>query len=390
MNILLLTNFFSPEKGGGEYLFVLMAKLLAKNGHRVWVITNKLQHSDYPIHENIKIIFVSNPRRFEGGMPVNLTDKIRYSFSALKEGLRLIKKEKIDIIHSNPFAPTLSGSMISFLTSTPHIIVVHDVFSRQKDFWKEWSKQKGISSLDRFLGPFFEKIIIKLKHASIHTVSEATKQDLIEFGAKKSIYVIPNAIPIKPVEDVKTIPFQFVYLGNLLFYKNLDVVIKSIKIVKKTHPKITLTIIGDGPYRTNLEKLVTQLDLKENIIFKGHVTDLNKMKLLSSCQGLVFPSTCEGFGIVILEAFFQKKPVIVSDVKPLSDIVENKKTGLVIDPHNKEQWAEALEKILIDPHFGKQMGENGRKILEKKYNLEILWQNIFKMYTDHIKPKNPT
>jgi len=242
--------------------------------------------------------------------------------------------------------------------------------------------------LDRLLGPIFEKIIIKLKHASIHTVSETTKQDLIEFGAKKPIYVIPNSIPIKPVENVTTIPFQFVYLGNLLFYKNLEVVIKSIKIVKKTYPKITLTIIGDGPYRENLEKLVLQLDLKENIVFKGHVSDLIKMKLLSSCEGLVFPSLCEGFGIVILEAFLQKKPVIVSDVKPLSDIVENKTTGLVIAPHNENKWAEALEKIIMDPDFGKQMGENGRKILEKKYNLEILWQNIFEMYTDHIKPKN--
>ena len=91
-----------------------------------------------------------------------------------------------------------------------------------------------------------------------------------------------------------------------------------------------------------------------------------------------------------MEAFFQKKPVIVSDVKPLSDIVENKKTGLVIDPYNENQWAEALEKILIDPDFGKQMGENGRKILEKKYNLEILWRNIFEMYADHIRPKKST
>jgi len=60
MNILLLTRYFSNEVGGGYYLFSIIAELLAKNGHKVWVITNKVKGIENPKHDNIKIIFSSS------------------------------------------------------------------------------------------------------------------------------------------------------------------------------------------------------------------------------------------------------------------------------------------------------------------------------------------
>ena len=63
-----------------------------------------------------------------------------------------------------------------------------------KDYWKKWGKQTNVSRLNVFFAPFFEKLLIKLKLDAIHTVSDTTKDDLEKFGAKKRIYVIPNAI----------------------------------------------------------------------------------------------------------------------------------------------------------------------------------------------------
>ena len=384
MNVLLLTQFFSTTRGGGEYVFSMIAQLLAEKGNNVWVITNKIKGEEYTSHKNIKTVFVPPLLVYKGGLPPGFKDNITYSLCAVKTGLSLIKKEKIDIIHSNNFAPALAGSALSMLTSKPHITTIHDLFSTYEGFWRQWKKQADVSKLNAFLVPFFEKMIIRLKSAAIHTVSEASKDDLIKFGTKKPIYVIHNAIDINEVQELKPIPFQFIYIGRLVFYKNLEVVIKSIKILKKSYPKITLIVVGGGPHKKILEKLVSDLELQDNINFLGHVSDLEKKRLLSTSQALVFPSLCEGFGLVILEAFACKKPALVANVRPLSDIVEDKRTGFVISAHDEIEWAKAIEEIIKQPEKASEMGGAGRTVLEEKYNPQTMQDKLLKMYNDFI------
>jgi glycosyltransferase involved in cell wall biosynthesis len=385
MKILLLTQFFSNTKGGGEYVFSLMSRLLADSGNDVWVITNRIKDEVYASHKNVRIIFVPPLLEYKGGHPPGFKDNITYSLCAFTKAISIIKNEKIDIIESNNFAPALAGTMISILTSIPHITVIHDVFSLHKDFWKNWGRQENVSRLNVLLVPIFEKIIFRLKCVAIHTVSETSKEDLIKFGAKKPIYVIHNAIENYEPEISESIPFQFIYIGRLVFYKNLEVVIKSIKIVRQSYPKVTLIIIGGGPHKKILEKLVTDLNLQDNIKFKGHVSDAEKKQLLSSSQALVFPSLCEGFGIVVLEAFVCKKPVLVPNVRPLSDIVDDQTTGFVIPAHDENEWAKALIRIIEDPEKAHKMGFMGKEVFEKKYNVQIMLDKLIKMYNDFVK-----
>lgn len=388
MKILILSQFFSTTKGGGEYVFSLIAKTLADTGNKVWVITNQVKGETYPIHENIKIIFVPPLLEYKGGLPPNFVDNLSYSLNGIRKGISLIEKEQIDIIHSNNFAPALAGSVISIITRKPHITTVHDVFSLcGKNYWKLWGKQSNTSRLNVILAPFFEKMIVKLRCEAIHTVSEATKDDLLKIRTKKPIYVIPNTIEIHPIQPIKQTSNQFIYIGRLVFYKNLEVAIKAIHIVKKTHPKIILVIVGGGPHRKNLEELVNQLDLQDNVKFLGFVSNERKIKLLSESQALVFPSLCEGFGLVILEAFEQKKPVLVSDVQPLSDIVSHQKTGFVISPHDEKEWAKMLIEVINNPEKASQMGLTGREILEKNYNAQNMLNNLLLMYSKFVKTK---
>jgi len=381
MNILILSQFFSTTKGGGEYVFSMLTRSLAKNGNNVWVITNKIKTESYEEIQNVYYVFVPPVIEYKGGLPPTFSENIRYVFAALRKGLSIINKEKIELIHSNNFSPALTGSILSSLTSTPHLTTVHDVFSLcGKDYWKKWGKQNGVSRLNVLLAPFFEKLIIKLKHKATHTVSNATKEDLIQFGEKKPIYVIPNSIEIKEYKTQEKNSLQFIYIGRLVFYKNIEVIIKAIKIVKETHPNIKLAIVGDGPQKEILEKMVDKLNLEENIIFTGFVSTSRKMELLSSSQALLFPSVCEGFGLVLLEAFSVKIPALVSNVRPLSDIVSDSITGYVIPPYDEVEWAEKIKKIIENRELAFKMGSNGRKLLEEKYSLEQTYTKIIDMY----------
>src|SRR3972149_3433106 len=383
MNVLLLSYNFLPGFEGSTSLITIIADLLAKNGHKVWVITHKFQGLEYKTHPNIKIVFVSSELPF-GENKTSLTETIRFTLAAIRVGLKIIKKEKIDIIHSNAIA-ALAGAWISYFSSKKHIMLLHDVYSVDPNFWKEWKKQKGNSGLNALLGRLLEKIYVNSRYAAIHTVSEASRDDLIKFGIKKPIYVIHNAIPIKEAEAVKTNPYQFVYVGRLVFYKNIQVVIRALKLVKEKFPKINLIIIGKGPYRNDLEKLVEQYSLQNNVTFKGHVSEEEKNHIIASSHALVFPSLFEGFGLVILEAFMQKNPVLVSDIRPLSDIVVHQKTGLVLPINDEKAWAEAIEHILENLQEAQKMGENGRKVLEERYVHEKMNRKILEMNDEVIK-----
>jgi glycosyltransferase involved in cell wall biosynthesis len=383
LNILILSQFFSTTKGGGEYVFKTIAKNLTQNGHKVWVITNNVKGETYQESENLKIIPVNPTIQYKGGLPPSFLDNIRYVINAFQTGKKIIKNQKIDLIHSNNFSPALAGSLLSTYTKTPHITTIHDIFSvYDKDFWKKWASQSNVSYTNARLVPFFEKLMMKFKFDCIHTVSDATKNDIQKIGTKKPIHIIPNCI--QDEEQITTEPKknQFVYLGRLVFYKNIEIILKAYKTVIEKFPDVKLIIAGDGPHKESLQELVKKLDIENNVTFAGYVTPDKKKKLLAESNALLFPSVIEGFGLVMLESFQQKRPVIVSDIPPMSDIIENYKTGLVINPYDEKVWADAIIWIIKNPQKSKIMGKNGNEILKAKYSQELFYEKLVKLYKD--------
>jgi len=386
MNVLLLTQFYSSgSTGGGDYVFYLIADMLAKKGHKVWVVTTEIKDINVRQHKNIKFIFPVSEidrrkkRRFK--------DNLLYTFRAIKFGLSLNKNEKIDIIHSNtgvPF-PALVGSILSFVNSIPHVVTIHLLLTMSPGYWKQFSKEH--SKINAILGPFFEKLQIKFKSSAIHTVHESVRDDLIKFGVKKKIYVIHNGVPSPKMQNLQRIPLQFLYIGRLVFYKNVQTAIKAIEIVKKNHPDVKLIIAGNGPYRNNLEKLTIDLNLQKNIIFKGFVDEEEKNKLFESSTSYILPSLSEGFPMSILESFSFSTPVMVSDVRPMSNLIEDKKIGLVIQKNDESEWAQAFEYMLENPNKVKEMGKECKKLFEKKYNLDLMEKRLIEMYNDQISKK---
>jgi len=385
LKVLLISQFLSATRGGGESVFSDIANGISEKGHKVFVITNRIEKEDYTkFNNNVKLIFISSLPYVAGYAP-SLGEDFGFIFKAIKKGFSLIRKEKIQLIHSNNFSPSFAGSILSSLTKVPHIICIHDVFSFcEKDYWKKSSKQPKVSKINAILGPLFENMIIKLSHNLIHTVSDASRDDLIKLGAKKPIRVIHNAIKNKTISDFKVNPYQFIFIGRLIFYKNVKTVIQSLTIVKQSYPEIQFIVIGDGPDKSNLMKLTKDLHLEENVTFEGFVSQNKKEELISSSLATVFPSTCEGFGLVMLESFQFAKPVLVSNVRPMNEIVSHEKDGIVIPSYDEKKWAEAIIRLIKNQEFAKQMGEEGKKKLESIFDYGSMVGKIESMYQEAV------
>lgn len=383
MNILYFTQLFYPAIfGGGEYIFYQWAKELAKKGHEIFVITQNLNGSkSYENHEGIHIHRVGSTLNLKGTLPIGIVPNLTFLVESFVKGIEITKKNKIDIIHSNTYVPVFSAQACAGLTKIPHIATVHDVYhTSKKDFWKTWSNQAGVSKSMGFLGPMMEKLITKMPVTIFHTVSEKSKQDLESTGVSK-IIVIPNGVNVDNYQNnTNTRKNQAIFVGRLIFYKNIEVIINAfVKVIAKI-PDAKLIIVGNGPQRSHLENLSKSLGLNNNISFTGSVSDTDKVKLISESQVLLNPSLVEGFGIVVLEGFACNKPVIVSDSKPLSDLVDDSIDGYIVSATDANSWAGKIIEIFSDSSKSSKMGLEGMRKVSTKYSISKLSDDMVSLY----------
>jgi glycosyltransferase involved in cell wall biosynthesis len=390
LKILFFTQLFYPAiYGGGEYMIYLIARELANKGHDVHVITQRLNEmTEFEIIDRIKIHRVGSPIRFSGTLPYTIRDNLRYLINSIIKGIQIIKENngKIDIIHANTYIPVISGYICSKLYNIPCIITCHDLYQAgDKNFWYKWMHRSNMHFpfYKAYLASFIEKMILRFNVSAFHTVSEASKEDLIKFGVKPGkIIVIPNGLdPAEYIYEItpydKNEPIA-VYIGRLVFYKNLETVIRAFKEVIKIVPNAKLILVGDGPHKNRLIKEAEPF--QNNIIFTGIVSHHEKIEILKKSSFIVFPSLIEGFGILAIEGFACGKPVLVSNIRPLSDIVIDGYNGFIIDPFDVYGWAQKMIELFYDHNKRLEMGINARKEFLSKYNIKRITNLVERLY----------
>jgi glycosyltransferase involved in cell wall biosynthesis len=390
MNLLYLTQFFSATRGGGEVIFYSYAEGMARRGHKVFVVC----HDSNNVKENdINGVIVKRIKpvvEHKGGLPPSMRHNFFYMMNAIKTSSKLIKQYHIDLIHTNNFSPTIAGSILSKLYRIPMINTVHDVFTNSiPNYWQNWAAQNNVSRISRSIGPIFEKLTLRVPTDLIHTVSASSKSDLLNFRVRPPIVTINNGINLEQYDRLlSSIEYQnyLVFIGRLVFYKNLEVVIRSFKKVVEELNSAKLFVIGDGPKRNDWERMVDDMNLKDNILFLGYIPEEKKLDLLTRASALVLPSLVEGFGLVLLESFALKKPVLVSDVRPFDEIVSNAQDGYMISAQDTSKWSLEMTNLLSHPEICRMMGEKGRKKVEALFDLNKVIDKMESTYIElHLK-----
>ena len=392
LKILMLTQFLDPTRGGGESMFYQIASELSKRGHKISIIKHKIIGKEYTYNNNnIKVIEVYPAIEHKGRLPASFLQNFLYIINCVRSGLKIIKSEKVHVIHANNYSPVFAGWLISKLTHRPLVVTIHDVASLHGvDFWKKWMRQfGGFSYLKSVIGYIAELLTIRLAK-NIHTVSTTSKNDILKlfpWKRKHNLCVITNGISLEyyDIPDIDEIRYEdeIAFIGRLVFYKNLDVVLKAVSIVPRNNFK--LTVLGNGPMRNHWEKLAIEYGVSKKVNFRGYVSHGEKLKVLRRVSALVLPSIFEGFGIVILEAWAFKKPVIVADVSPLNEIVEHGRDGFVADPYNPEEWAKYIKMLLEDRDLARKIGENGYRKLIDQYTVEKTVNKFEQLYKEVVK-----
>jgi len=387
LNVLYFCQLYPPVGcGGGEYVFSRWAKEMARRGHTVCMITQNVEgERDKEVVDGVKIFRVGPRIVYDGRTPPSMRDNLGFMLAAVVKGCSLIRQDDISIIHSNTYAPAFSAALCASVMRKPWIITVHDVFFLQgSDFWRSWASQRGLSRAIGIIGPVAEKLLLRLSPDAFHTVSEQTREDL-KLNKITNVHVIPNGVDIQEYDrDAAFLPNkQVVYLGRLVNYKNLEVVIEAMRNVAKQSPESRLMIVGDGPHRAILEELTDDYGLENQIIFTGFVTHEEKVRVLHESAFLVLPSIAEGFGVVVAEAFACARPALVSKVAPLTELVTDGVDGICLPPFDSGLWSQAILGLLNDPARSTAMGQNGL-LKTERYSLKKTVDGLERLYREVI------
>jgi len=171
-------------------------------------------------------------------------------------------------------------------------------------------------------------------------------------------------------------------IGRYCQQKGHRYLIESFKKILKEVPEARLFIAGHGnnEYKKEIIELAKNLGVSEKIIFEGYRDDV--INLMNQFDVFVLPSLWEGFGLVFLEAMSVAKPIVATDVGPISEVVINGETGYLVEPKNFDVLAEKIIILLKDIELRNKMGLSGKERLEKQFTIEKMISETEKVY-DH-------
>ncbi len=238
------------------------------------------------------------------------------------------------------------------------------------------------------------KRIDMIKEASqIITIADYNKKLIQSMTDLDDIEVIHSALNIdyfKP-EDVKKSHRSIVTVCRLSVEKGIVYLLEACHILNKRKIDYECTIIGEGPEKEKYQKLIDELQIP-NIKFAGYLSYNEIKEHLNRSSVFVLPSiiASSGLGDILAnslkEAMAMQVPVITSRMRAIDELVEDGVNGLIVPPRDPEAIADAIEKIFNSPDQGRKMGEEGRKKIEKDFNIKIetkKLEEIFKKTANH-------
>lgn len=199
----------------------------------------------------------------------------------------------------------------------------------------------------------------------------------------KKIVVIPNGINLtdfdlrlSKIDCRRRLDFPetgniILFFGNLSPYKGPELLLKAFSKIHKTFPDTYLFFAGQGVEMEKLRRLTTDFALDDSVKFLGYVDEKLKAICYKACDIFCLPSTMmtECYPLSILEAMASGIPVIASDIGGISDIIENGKTGILVEPNNGEHLEHQLSFLLQNPDTRKDLSENALNTI-KNYTWE--------------------
>lgn len=294
-------------KGGKEKRLHEITKHLAQMGHDVHIYTMHWWGEPMKIKKEhgVTLHALCKYHPLYKGDRRAIKEAIMFSLSCLK--LFRVKFDIIDVDHM-PFFPVFTSWVVCRLRGRKLYATWHEALTLQ-----EWTAYMNRAGLIAWL---VEWLSIRLPH-KITAASAQTKKSLaIIHGRDKGVSLVGSGIDTQLIGSVPAAAERcdVLYVGRLVKDKNVHKLVQAVRLLAAIHPKIYCIIIGEGPEKPRLKKLVAKYRLQQNVTFRGTLPEARDIySYMKAAKVFCTPSVREGFGIVTLEALGCGTPVVTAN-----------------------------------------------------------------------------
>lgn len=365
--------FIDPANfvGGAELFLLDFIKFLAKENVTISLFTTGLKSYVDKIPKGVKIRVVGMPR-----LSRNLKG-IFGLFSGPKQLRSSISVERPALVVSNSVRSHVLSALALKNEALPLIWILHDY------------------TFPKLL----MKLLVKVPRTIICVSSGVEKYVLKTVGSKykNKVVVIPNAVDLLEISRLQNEPlvlaqkksdgeFWIGNIGRIEPWKGQLYFLEAAKKIVQIMPKARFFIIGSPiahkteskDYYIQLKKWVADKRLSKKIIFTGQLA--NVYPLMKQLDIVVHNAVeAEPFGRVVIEAMAMEKAVIAANTGGPSEVIIDKKTGVLIDPTNTERLIKTVVTLCRDSKRRRSLGHAAKKEVEKKFSSEIVYKKLYEV-----------
>ena len=329
----------------------------------------------------------------ERGIPlINIPSMVTYIslwpfFRSFLQLYMQMRKGKYDIVHTNNAIAGAAGRFAAVLARVP--VIIHHVHGWGLQGDMSYIMKKLYVGIERFCATFSTRLIA----VSRPNIEKGLAYKICQEDKFELIY---NGIPLEKFQqevdrqevclDLGLDPECKIIgmIGRLDKQKNPLDFIRAAATVVENYPKVQFLIAGDGILRHDCESLIKDLNLTDKFFLLGFRDDINKIYPILELT--VLSSLWEGLPVVFQESMVAGKPIVANDVDGARDVITDGETGYLVKPHQPQEMADRILKLLNNEELRNQMGLNAKQIA-MQFSSEGMIKKIISLYIKLLKEK---
>ena len=366
--------------GGATENTLFTTDYLVKKNYNVTLVTGKINSEEAELYKNFKTGKMVQCPFLE--RELSLFNDIKAFIFLYK----YFKKEKFDIIHTHSSKAGIIGRLAAFASNIP--VIIHTVHGLPfHNYEKKWKNLIYVFS-EKLCAFFTTKIItvcetMKIKSVKAKIAKEKkfiTIRSGMELSPFLNIIDSQKVLQMKSEFNISPNEFIFIKIARLFPLKGHWYLLKAFKNVIQKYADAKLILVGDGVLRPEIERFLQKNNMDKNVILAGFLRPEKIPELLEISDCVVHTSLREGLARAIPQGFLKKKPVISFDVDGAWELVQNNRTGYLIEAENVEELADKMIEVIENREKSVEMAVTGFQKVVKLYDVKNMCQEIERLY----------